>query len=674
MKQKRLSLIIIFILVIVQYVNTLSLDYTLDDRLVIFNNEHTVKGFDGVGEVFTKDGFSGYFTGQKSLVAGGRYRPLAQFTFIVEYEIFGQNIKKIINSTESADNEQLFMDAHLTFVSHFVNLLLYLLLVWVVYLVLTKLFPIQDKTKWYFSIPFLATLIFALHPLHTEAVANIKGRDEIMSMLGSMFFILCILKYVDRHKIMSLFFAFLAMLFALFSKENAITFLAIAPLTLFFYHIPKKRMDWCITLLPALTAIVIFLIFRTYALGTFMPEDVSNTILNNPYLNSTPFQKIATIILTYGIYLKLLIFPHPLTHDYYPKHIEITNFSNPVVIILLLFFIFITYYAVKNLRNKNIVSFGILFFIITFSIVSNLLFSVGTFMNERFLFVSLLGFAVILAFYIHQLSSVTKRSMILSIFLIVLFSGYMVKGITRNMVWKDDFTLFTTDVKTSFNSIKCNVSAGGSYLQQYKKSQKKSDLNQSFKYLNKAVELDKYSYYAHSLLGEAYFLTEDYQLAYQYFKNAIQISPNDETGQKNLQSAEQMLGYNTTNEAETAMNAGNFSEAMKIIDQYIATGMPTARVYNIKGKIFGMGMNQLDSAIKYLHKALELDPDFYPSLENLGVAHAIKREYNTAINYLLKAYELAPDNPSIMINLANVYRNSGNSAKAKEWESRVEGK
>lgn len=108
MKGEKLSFLIVAVLIIIQYANSLTLDYALDDRLVIFNNEYTLKGFDGVGEVFTRDGFTGYFTEQKNLVAGGRYRPLSQLTFILEYEFFGKDIKNLINRKDSSDNEKIF--------------------------------------------------------------------------------------------------------------------------------------------------------------------------------------------------------------------------------------------------------------------------------------------------------------------------------------------------------------------------------------------------------------------------------------------------------------------------------------------------------------------------------------------------------------------------------------
>ena len=99
--------------------------------------------------------------------------------------------------------------------------------------------------------------MFVIHPIHTEAVANVKGRDEIFAMLGAMAALWCSLKYVDKHQWWWLLLSLIAITFGLFSKENAITYLAIIPLSLFYYDCPQKRKaDYVFTLAPALIACI----------------------------------------------------------------------------------------------------------------------------------------------------------------------------------------------------------------------------------------------------------------------------------------------------------------------------------------------------------------------------------------------------------------------------------
>ncbi|MEZ4984142.1 MAG: hypothetical protein R2795_03750, partial [Saprospiraceae bacterium] len=155
------------------YANTLGHDYAQDDAIVITDNMFTTQGMKGIPGLFTYDTFFGFFKveGKAKLVSGGRYRPLTPAMFAVEYALFGDKPG----------------------VMHFFNALWYGLTVVVLYQVLLLLFG--QRAAWddrlknsaaIYWIPLLATLVFAAHPLHTEAVANIKGRDEIITLLGSL--------------------------------------------------------------------------------------------------------------------------------------------------------------------------------------------------------------------------------------------------------------------------------------------------------------------------------------------------------------------------------------------------------------------------------------------------------------------------------------------------------
>jgi Tfp pilus assembly protein PilF len=676
------------------YVNTLSLQYALDDRLVIYQNNFTLEGFDGVKDVLTRDGFAGYFVGDSNLVAGGRYRPLAQLTFITEYELFGQSIRDSVGLNHAEQNETLFNQTSLPLVSHGVNVLLYTLLCIIILLVLQQLFKDHEDTKWYLSLSFMTTVLFAVHPLHTEVVANIKGRDEILSMLGGMSTLWCVLKSKstgrEQRPIANygyLLLSFFTMFAGLLSKENAITFVALIPLVL-YYSIKNnkdsfRKIDYLWTLLPSIFASLFFLYLRYQALGGFMNEDLSGSILNNPYINSSLSERIATTIFTWALYLKLLVFPYPLTHDYYPYHVAYTTFANPVVLIMIVLLLFLLIYTVKKIGSRDIFSFAILFFFITFSVVSNLLFNVGTFMNERFLFAPLLGFTLILSAGIKCLHEHVKSKTWLTILFLVIVLLYTGETVWRNRAWANDFTLFTTDVKTSPNSIKCNVSAGGSYVQKYKKSKEKAKLDKTSpsnkgerdahlaeKYLLKALSLDKYAFHAHQLLGELYFSRAQYDLSEQYYKNAVAIQPWDMEMQRNLEAVRLARSKSLFDDADEQLKAGNAREALLLINQYIAINPNSAPAYNLKGKIWGMGLQRIDSALVNLDKALSLDPDLVAALENSGVAHAIAGHREQALKYLNAAYSRNPKNPSVIHNIATLYKEAGNMKAYKEWSEK----
>ena len=109
----RLQYLIVALAVWVAFADTLTLDYALDDRMIIFENEYTLQGWQGVKNVFTRDAFTGYFGENSNLVAGGRYRPLSQISFIAEYELFGGDLKSQAGGRQDPKNEALFSSSFL---------------------------------------------------------------------------------------------------------------------------------------------------------------------------------------------------------------------------------------------------------------------------------------------------------------------------------------------------------------------------------------------------------------------------------------------------------------------------------------------------------------------------------------------------------------------------------
>ena len=678
MKKNNLHRLIIAILAVLCYGNTLTLHYALDDRMVILESKYTIKGgWDSVKSIFTEDTFTGYFGSDHSIVAGGRYRPMSQLTYMIEFQLFGKKIREQIGDLDdyynlhNPANEQLFYDTPLPFVNHLINLLYFTLLCLLLYEILARIFPQHTQNKWFQSLPFIATLLFALHPIHTEVVANVKGRDEIFAMLGALAALWASLKYVDTRKWYWLIVSLLAFTFGIFSKENTITFLAVVPLALYYLQSDKKRpIDYLITLIPLVIGSAFFLFVRAKALGSMMQPDMTSNILNNPYVHSTRAQQIATTLITWGIYLKLLFFPHPLTHDYYPHQIAITDFSNPLVWLLLVGCIALVGYAIWKLRKKTVPAFAILYFIITFSITSNLLFNVGTFMNERFVFMASAGFTLLVGWWLYLLATspvpaLQKTAVGVGTVVCLLFG---IKTFTRNFTWMDDFTLFLTDVKTSDNSIKCNISAGGSCLQIWKKSHKERDKRDAYNYLDKALQLDNHALNAYLLLSELALLDERSDLALQAAQNAVLIDPENPQAQNLLTSASQSQKAHELDPVNELLNQGKVDEAWREVNKILEKDPDNVVAKNVKGNVLGRGYGQLDEAIKIFKEIVDEHPDFSSAWENMGIAYAIKKDFTNAERCLLKALELSPDNDNIKLNLYYMYTDKGDEKEAAKYK------
>lgn len=673
---KKIHYLIIIALALLCYANTLTLHFALDDRMVILESKYTLKGgWDSVKAIFTEDTFSGYFGAEHSIVAGGRYRPMSQLTYMIECQLFGKDIKDRIGDLDdyynihNGDHEAYFYDTPLPFVCHLMNLLYFILLCLLIYEVLAKIFPEHEGAKWFQSLAFFAVILFAVHPIHTEAVANVKGRDEIFAMLGSFFALWCSLKYVDTRKWYWLVVSLLAFTFGIFSKENTITFLAVLPLTLFYYKNDNKRTaDYFITLIPMLIGSVFFIWARYKVLGSMMPPDLTSNILNNPYVHSTRAQQIATTLITWAIYLKLLFFPHPLTHDYYPHQIAITDFSNPLVWLILAGCIALVGYSIWKLKKKTVPTFAILYFIITFSITSNLLFNVGTFMNERFVFMPSVGFTLLVGWWLYLLSTsklpaLQKTAVGITAVVCLLFG---IKTFTRNFTWMDDFTLFLTDVKTSNNSIKCNISAGGSCLQIWKKSHKDRDKRDAYRYLDKALKLDDHALNAYLLLSELAYLDENPDLALQAARNANLIDPENPQAQNLMEMASNSMKAHELDPVNELLNEGKVDEAWREVNKILEKEPDNIVAKNVKGNVLGRGYGRLDDAIKIFEEIVAEHPDFSSAWENMGICYAIKKDFNNAERCLLHALELSPDNENIRQNLYYMYKDKGDEASAEK--------
>ncbi|HET9432325.1 MAG TPA: hypothetical protein VFO37_01150, partial [Chitinophagaceae bacterium] len=209
-------------------------------------------------------------------------------------------------------------------------------------------------------------------------------------------------------------------------------------------------------------------------------------------------EKTATIFYTLLMYLKLLFYPHPLTHDYYPYHIPVMNWSDWAPIVSLLIHLALLVFMFFTLKRKSVVSYAIAFYFITLSIVSNLFISVGTFMNERFAYHASLGFCIAISWLLVEKMSINRLTKnlgytILSLGVII----FSTLSYLRIPDWKTNETLNRAAIKVSYNSARSNLFMGTSiweknYLALPKNTdtaKRKAILDSVNRYFEKAVKI-----------------------------------------------------------------------------------------------------------------------------------------------------------------------------------------
>jgi hypothetical protein len=583
LNDRKFQVIIISLMVALFYGNTLSNQFALDDGMVILENKFVLKGISGIPDILTHDSFYGAIGNSENL-SGGRYRPLSLVAFAIENEMAGTN----------------------PFVFHLFNVI-YSLLTCIVFLSLLRKFLFKDHPL----AAFAATILFTIHPIHTEVVANIKSRDELFSLLFLLLTLFFLLQYcLEQKKAKYMLLSLLCFSLALLSKENGIIFAAIIPATIYFFT-HKKPSSIIALSLPFWGVLLGYLLLR-HAVLVPNPNEVKE-VMDNPYLLASPLEKYATILLVLLRYLQLLFWPHPLTYDYSYNQIPYVEFSAPIVWISIAVHLLMLAVMIVGFRNKNILSWCMLVYLSGMLLVSNIFINIGAPMAERFLFQSSAAFAIALTAIgiplFHKLKGNEKlKSITVTVFLlpVIVICGWIT--IERNKNWHSNETLFLHDVKISSRSARANAYAGVALIklcdQAPEDSLKRMYATSSLQYLKIADDI-KPQYITTLLnMGVAYSRLDSVQAAEAVWEEARIVSP----GNKKLIGYDKYLG-----------------------EMYYKTGMEKAR------------NKELFACIADLEKAVRYDPNNTNGWYNLGGAYFTTGEFDKAKRCWEKTLQLNPE-------------------------------
>jgi len=594
-KDNWIRAIILFLLCGLLYFQGIDYGYVLDDAIVIKDNQFTSKGAAGVWDILTNESMTGYFGEQKNLVQGSRYRPLSLVTFALEVEAFGMSPR----------------------VGHINNIIFYgltcVVIFWMLYLLLLN----RDKNRNSFlGLAFITALIYTLHPVHTEAVANIKGRDEIMAMLFSGLTVITVLHYINSKKVRQLILVAFMFFLGLLSKENTITFLAIIPSAMYFFT-ASKLSDYVKVMGVLLATTIAYLVLRFNVAGVPDFSMEITDVMNNPFYGMTSGQKLATISYTLLKYIGLSIAPIQLSHDYYPYAIPVLNWGDYRAILGLLAHLGLVAVVFWKWRSKSILSFALIFYLAALSIVSNVIINVGTFMNERFIFISTVGSCLLLVYLLrdklaHWKSPVGKY--IAYGILGLMIVGYTFKTYNRIPAWESALTLNQSAVKVSTNSARANSFMSTAL---YKTAREESDREKKKQML---IEGQQYADKAASLIPN--------------YKNAH------------------------------LMRAGMASELHKI-DQDLPKLLAVFK---------DAGSNRPDipfiaEYIEYLRGGRMSDEEIISFYYDLGYNELLLKKNNSiwAMHYLSKAYEITKNNTALNKAIGDTYKMMGDNINANKF-------
>lgn len=617
-KTKKWIPYLLFLFAIILYLPTKNHDYAFDDSIVITENNYTQKGIDGIPFLISHDFFAGSSDGAIVNLSGGRYRPLSLVMFAIEYHFFGLNPK----------------------IGHLINILIYALSA----MLLFKLLSIWFKEK--MIIPLFACLIFIAHPIHTEVVANIKSRDELMALFLILTSFLFIHRYLETKYKKFLILALLSFLGSLLSKETALTFVVLTPLTLWIFESIERKKLIQISVGISFTA-GFYLILRYAMLGKGLNIEQTD-LMENPLYGANLSEKLGTVSVIVLKYWQLLISPISLSCDYSYNQIPRVTISNFTALSGIIAHILLFIFVLVKVSKKNKYAWCILLILIPLSPATNLFFNLGAPLGERFLYIPSLGFCIMIAlFFSFFMENPTfqkyksKSGSIVIISLILVISTSLT--FQRNKVWKNNETLFSNDSKITENSAKIHYYHANTLLKKYlalspddQKMRFKEFLPETLKEFKKSVSINPK------------FHTAWYNIALTHYQFA------------NLKEDKKQAAH----EANKSIYA--LEKALEIEKNHILS-------LELAAEIYSRHLNQPDKTITYCKRLTEEAGIKRANIWSiLGIAYFLKGETNLAFEAMEKAVKLEPENPQMWQNMAAIYGNSGNEIKAQECLKKAE--
>lgn len=526
----------LFICTLILYSQAFRFDYGIDDKLVlnsVINTDTNIKGF-----LFIF----------KSWFAGADYRPISILSFWLEKLFFGE-LSPVV--------------------SHTVNIFLYAFVITKIYdfIIISEFYKDEKSIK---TLALLCGLIFLIHPNHVSIAANIKARDNLLSMLFGLFASIELIKYFDTRKIYRIIFFILLSTCALLSKLDAYALIA-APIfiVIFFRKINKKKIIYSFVVTLGLMLIA-FIILQFLKSNLNESEYIfSMGFDENPLIGDDTFlNRISLSLTTLFYYIKFLVYPTGYYFFFGYNQIPLTGLFTLINISCIIILVVVTGLCLKVYLKNRIYLFSLLFFMISISYALNLYVLVAGIVMDKYNFIASLGFCIAIAalcidFISTEFIKIIKHPLILSlIFIFTCLTVYRTKD------WRNSFTLIEKDMPFLTQSVNANRMAAAAYINlalseemktgynrvytdsMINKGERyaiagltiydkvpdlwelrglsdfyKKDFNQALQYFLKSKEVDSTYLSSINYIGYTYWALNKTDSAYNYFKYVIDREP-----------------------------------------------------------------------------------------------------------------------------------------------------
>ncbi|MBD3426988.1 MAG: tetratricopeptide repeat protein [Candidatus Omnitrophica bacterium] len=555
--------VVVFCVAFMVYANTLKGDFIWDDEYLILNNSQ-IKSFVHLKNVFKT------YVGYGSENINNFYRPIQEISNMIDYFLWGEY----------------------PFGYHLTNVLLQALVSVMVFIFILKL---SENLM----IAGVGALFWAVHPVHTEAVAYIAGRAD---PLYGLFMLLSVVSFISfarrggagRGARVSYVLSIAFFVLSLLSKEVIISM----PLLIFlylFYFLRRtekdnifRRLKWSWVPYAAIVVIYAWLRSTVLSFADIAPPSAFNKI---------PLAlRLMTFFRTIIIYVKLLIFPVGLHME---RSIAITkSVFHPSALIALIFIAAVIWTAIKTYKHNRLVSFAIVWFFANLLPVSNIV-PINSFLAEHWIYIASIGPFMLVGVGVYRLYAgklAGKRplriGLLLALALVLLL--YARATVLRNRDWKDEISFFNSTLKYHPKNARLYLNLGNTY---YEKGQIENAIEQ----YRKAIDINKNYAVAFGNIGSAYLHKKQPDKAEEYLEKAIGLKYNYPIAHYNL--------------GIVYFQRRKYGEALKELKVATEQLPQLYQAWNMIGRVY-IRMGNKEGAIDAFQRSLAIMPK-QPSIERV---------------------------------------------------------
>ncbi|HEY6357685.1 MAG TPA: hypothetical protein VIX35_05550, partial [Vicinamibacterales bacterium] len=386
------------------------------------------------------------------------------------------------------------------------------------------------------ALPLVATLVFIVHPIHSEVVDNIKSADEMLCLAFFLTSAIAWLAYADTSDARWRYVSLAGYALAVCSKETAVPMVVALPALWYFF----RRRPVRASLIAAVPFLAVALLYLGVRHVVFNSEPATNTVtlLNNALLATNDGSvRLASALAYVTKYAEMLFWPHPLSFDYSYNAIPLHTFGDPSVWIAMAICGGLAAVLVVGFRRRWVESFAALWVAASMVLVSNLFFLISTSFGERLLYLPSVMVCYVVAGLLFKIAKVTDeqalpvamRSPVIVAPLLVILAAGSAAVLSRTRAWRDEITLFGADLGTYPNSARLNNFLGNMYyfagdrlfVQQTDPAAAAADFANAKMYLLRGLSIDSEFLNLHAVLGMAEYRLKQYREAIPHLERSL---------------------------------------------------------------------------------------------------------------------------------------------------------